>query len=155
MPVVFVDDFEERIFQMPINGPDFDSDNRTVHRKLKAFLISTAIYQGKQTEINGINVADPTPSFTDDEWTQLGPNGGRAYVTQQRLHINVRGRGANGRGGVRGGTDRHISVADFDQNTTQATGTEKNHGQNQDTGSGGDRSGRNGGRFGRGAYQRY
>ena len=25
VPVVFVDDFEERIFQMPITGPDFDS----------------------------------------------------------------------------------------------------------------------------------
>ena len=26
-------------------------------------------YQDKQTEINGINVADLTQSFTDDEWT--------------------------------------------------------------------------------------
>ena len=44
IPVVFVDDFEERISQMPLTGPDFDSDNRTVYRKLKAFLISTARY---------------------------------------------------------------------------------------------------------------
>ena len=44
VPVVFVDDFEERIFQMPITGPDFDSDNRTVYWKLKAFLVSTAGY---------------------------------------------------------------------------------------------------------------
>ena len=44
MPVVFVDDFEERIFQMPITGPDFDLDNRTVYRKLKAFLVITAGY---------------------------------------------------------------------------------------------------------------
>ena len=44
MPVVFVDDFEERIFQMPITGPDFDSGNRTVYWKLKAFLVSTAVY---------------------------------------------------------------------------------------------------------------
>ena len=42
MPVVFVDDFEERIFQRPITGPDFDSDNHTVYQKLKAFLVSTA-----------------------------------------------------------------------------------------------------------------
>ena len=112
-------------------------------------------YQGKQTEINGINVDDPTRSFTDDEWTRLGPNGGRAYVTQQRLHITVRGRGSNGLVGVRGGTYRHISFDDVDQNTTQSTGTEKNHGQNQDTGRGGDNGGRNGGRLGRGTYQRY
>ena len=44
MPVVFVDDFEERIFQMPITGPDFDLNNRTVYRKLKAFLVSTEGY---------------------------------------------------------------------------------------------------------------
>ena len=30
----------------------------------------------------GIHVAEPTKSFTDDEWTRLGPNEGRAYVTQ-------------------------------------------------------------------------
>ena len=60
-----------------------------------------------------------------------------------------------GRGGGRGGNDRNIGVADVDQNTTQSTGTEKIHGQNQDTGCGGDRGGRNGGRFGRGAYQHH
>ena len=42
VPVVFFDDFEERIFQMPITGPDFDLDNRTVDWKIKVFLISTA-----------------------------------------------------------------------------------------------------------------
>ena len=31
VPVVFVDDFEERIFQMPITGPDFYSENHTVY----------------------------------------------------------------------------------------------------------------------------
>ena len=40
----FVDDFEERIFQMHINGLDFNSENCTVYLKLKAFLISTARY---------------------------------------------------------------------------------------------------------------
>ena len=29
---------------MPITGPEFDSDNRTVYRNLKAFLVSTAGY---------------------------------------------------------------------------------------------------------------
>ena len=87
-------------------------------------------YQGKQTNINGINVANPTQSITDNEWIRLGPNGGRAYVTQQRLHINGQGRGADGQGEGRGGTDQNISVANVDQNTTQSTRTEKNHGQN-------------------------
>ena len=114
-------------------------------------------YQGTQTEINGINVVDPTRSFTDDEWTRLGPNGGRAYVTQERLHINGRGRGADGRGGGRGGSDRKVSAADVDQNTTQNTGTDgqDNQTQNQDAGRGGDRGGRNGVRFGRSAYNHY
>ena len=44
VPVVFVDDFEECIFQMLITAPDFDSYNRTFYRKLKAFLVSTAGY---------------------------------------------------------------------------------------------------------------
>ena len=43
-PVVFVDDFEECIFKMPIIGPDFDSDNRTVYWNLKDFLVSTTGY---------------------------------------------------------------------------------------------------------------
>ena len=106
-------------------------------------------------DINGINVADPNRSFTDNEWTRLGTNGGRDYVNQQRLNINGRGRGADGRGGVRGGNDQNISVADVNQNTTHSTGTDKIHGQNQDTGLDGDRGGRNGGRFGHGAYQNY
>ena len=29
---------------MPITGPDFDLHNRTIYRKLKAFLVSTAEY---------------------------------------------------------------------------------------------------------------
>ena len=53
-------------------------------------------YQGKQTMINGINVSDPNRSLTINECTRLGPIGGRAYVTQQCLHINGRGRGADG-----------------------------------------------------------
>ena len=44
VPVVFVDDFEDYVFQMPITGTDFDLENRTVYRKLKAFLVSTAGY---------------------------------------------------------------------------------------------------------------
>ena len=43
-PAAFVDEFEERIFQMPINGPDFDLDNHTVYQKLKNFFIITAGY---------------------------------------------------------------------------------------------------------------
>ena len=42
VPVIFVDEFEEGMFQMPITGHDFDLDNRTVYRKLKAFLVSNS-----------------------------------------------------------------------------------------------------------------
>ena len=44
VPVVVVNDFEDRIFQMPITGPDFDLYNRSIYQKLKAFLVSTAGY---------------------------------------------------------------------------------------------------------------
>ena len=44
VPVVFVNDFEDRIFQMPITGPDFDLESLTVYQKLKAFLVSPSGY---------------------------------------------------------------------------------------------------------------
>ncbi len=40
-PAVFVNDYQCRMFQLPLNGARFDEDNRTVFRKLKAFLIDT------------------------------------------------------------------------------------------------------------------
>src|SRR6056300_1416475 len=41
-PATFVDEQEERMFQLPLNGAAFDADNRDVFRKLKSFLIDTA-----------------------------------------------------------------------------------------------------------------
>jgi len=38
-PDHFVDAAEERMFQLPMHGPSFEDDNRTVFRKLKSFLI--------------------------------------------------------------------------------------------------------------------
>ena len=44
VPIISVDDFEKRIFQMPITGPDFDLDNHTVYQNIKDFLVGTAGY---------------------------------------------------------------------------------------------------------------
>jgi len=41
-PDDFVDEQEERMFQMPLAGPGFQEDNRAVYRLLKSFLIDTA-----------------------------------------------------------------------------------------------------------------
>ena len=89
--------------------------------------------------INGIDVSDPTRSFTDEEWDALRPNGGLVYVHQQRERIHGRGPG-QGRGRGQGG--RNISSLE-----TETHDTSEN--PRNDTN---DRGGRNGGRFGRGAY---
>ena len=41
VPNQFASQEEERMFQIPLVGTAFDSDNRAVYRKLKAFLINT------------------------------------------------------------------------------------------------------------------
>ena len=73
------------------------------------------------------------------------------------MHINGRGCGADGQGGGRGGSERNVGAADVDQNGAHAivARDHANHGQNWDAGRGGDSGGRNGGKFGRGSYQRY
>ena len=43
-PADFVDTVEERMYQLPLNGPAFEEDNRAVYRKLKSFLIKTPSY---------------------------------------------------------------------------------------------------------------
>ena len=47
------------------------------------------------SNFNGIDISDPTCAFINKEWTTLGPGGGQAYVTQQRMMINERGCGGN------------------------------------------------------------
>ena len=41
VPTTFVTQEEERMYQLKLTGPSFELDNRTVYRKLKAFLIDT------------------------------------------------------------------------------------------------------------------
>ena len=43
-PVIFTDAFENRMFQMPLKGQEYNLDNRTLYVKLKYFLIGSAGY---------------------------------------------------------------------------------------------------------------
>ena len=43
-PVIFTDEFEERMFQIPFTGQEYHLYNRTPYEKLKAFLIESAGY---------------------------------------------------------------------------------------------------------------
>ena len=43
-PVIFTDDFEERMLQMPLTGQEYNLDNRTLYVKLKAFIVGSAGY---------------------------------------------------------------------------------------------------------------
>jgi hypothetical protein len=54
---------------------------------------------GSITKINGVDVSDPTRSFTNEEWEQLAWNGGHQYVTQAHERMNRLGRGCGGEGG--------------------------------------------------------
>ena len=54
------------------------------------------------SDFNGIDISDRTHAFTEEEWTAPGPGGGRAHVTQQRMMVNVRGRGFDAGKGGRG-----------------------------------------------------
>ena len=73
---------------------------------------------GSGTKINGVDVADPTRSFTNEEWEQLAWNGGRQYVTQARERMNGRGRGRGrgGQGGRSSGGSHNASGAASDRN---------------------------------------
>jgi len=94
----------------------------------------------KRVVWNGIDVTDVTRSFTDEEWDALRPNGGLAYIHQQRelLHGGGRGRGRDGRGRGRGRDSRNASALETE---TKNTTPQEN-----------ERGARNGDRFGRGAY---
>ena len=99
----------------------------------------------QRTLINGIDVSDPTRSFTADEWESLGPNGGRAYVMQRR-EAKERGRTGDGRGGRqgrgRGGRNIAVVAAETEEKQEEETTDRRTT----------DRGGRNGRGFGRGAY---
>ena len=95
---------------------------------------------GGMSDFNGIVISNPTRSFTDKELTALGPGGGRAHVTQQRMMINGRCRGHDAGKGCQG---RGI--------TSVETGMEQEY-VDEASGRGGC-GGRNGVRFGRGGYR--
>jgi uncharacterized membrane protein YgcG len=102
---------------------------------------------GSGTKINGVDVADPTRSFTNEEWEQLAWNSGRQYGTQARERMSGCGRG--GQGGCSSGGSRNTSGAalDCNQRETDTNGNEQTQG-----GRNGDRGAQHGRGFGRGAY---
>ena len=106
--------------------------------------------QSDRIVMNGIDFSNPFRSFTDDEWERLGPNGGRAYVTQRRLAQQGRGqpgqgtdhsgRGAGGRGGQRNAAALQIPG----QPEVEQLQADVSHSS--------ERGAQNGRGFGRGAY---
>jgi hypothetical protein len=106
---------------------------------------------GSGTKINGVDVADPTCSFTNEEWEQLAWNGGHQYVTQARERMNGRGRGRGhgGQGGRSNGSGCNTSGAASDRNQgeTDTNGNEQTQG-----GGNGDQGAQHGRGFGRRAY---
>lgn len=100
---------------------------------------------GNRTEINGVDVSNPTRDFSTEEWNALGADGWR-YVQSARDRINgaKTGRGGDrGRGRGGGGGDRSIGAVAKDKHDTDSG--------EQDSGSG-ERGSKNGRNFGRGAY---
>ena len=95
---------------------------------------------GGISDFNGIDISNPTCTFTDKEWTALDPGGGRAHVTQKHIIINGRGRGCDA---GKGGRGHGIAAVE--------TVTEQEH-VDETTGRGG-HGGRKGVLFGRGGYR--
>jgi hypothetical protein len=88
---------------------------------------------GSGTKINGVDVSDPTRSFTSEEWEQLAWNGGHQYVTQARERMNGCGRGHGGQGGQGGhssGGGRNASgtASDRNQGEMDMNGNEQTQG---------------------------
>ena len=118
-------------------------------------------HHGDKTMINGVDVSDPTRTFTSNEMERLGVNG-RLFIFDSRNRMNNRGGNGCGHGG-RGG-QRNVSATDL---TTISNITELSNHQTTATatvaeatsvshtspeGNNSSRGGQNGGRFGRGAY---
>ena len=43
-PFIFTDNFEKRMFQMPLTGQEYNLDHCTLYAKLKAFLVGSVGY---------------------------------------------------------------------------------------------------------------
>ena len=108
--------------------------------------------------INGVDVSDPTRAFTAQEWEALARDGGRAYVWQARERIAGRGRGRDGgRFGPGQQPGRNIAALGYyqpDPNQQQPPPAPAPAPDAAGRGLG-DRGGRNGRGFGRGAYQQH
>ena len=103
------------------------------------------------TIVNGVDIGDPTRSFTQAEMDRLGPVG-RAIMFQQRERSNhPEGQGRGDRGGGRGNRGcarqgRYIGAAQ--QQTEEVSQiTEGTGAQTSDHTTGGNRGGRTGNRF--------
>lgn len=99
----------------------------------------------RSTMFNGVDVSNPRRNFTNDEWNRLG-NDGRAYV-QNKREDNTGGGAPRGSGA--NNDNRNVGAVDVEQ---QQTDTHDNDDRSADARAHGDRGGRNGRGFGRGAY---
>ena len=100
----------------------------------------------------GVDVTDPTRTFTDEEWSTLRDNNALNYL------YSMREAQSGGRGGGRGGPGRgrgqeqggrNVAAVETDNSNADIVQSAQGRGQGGRDGHGG----RNGGRFGRGAYQ--
>ena len=103
----------------------------------------------QHTIINGVDVSDPTRSFTADEWESLGPYGGPADVTQRLEAMAGRGHSGDGRGSREGrgrGVRFNIAVIQSESDEVKQDPDESNSAH------GSERGGCNGRGFSHGAY---
>ena len=106
---------------------------------------------GRGTVINGVDVSDPTRSFTAEEWESLQYNGGRAYVMQAPDRMARRGGRGRGRGRHGGRySQRNTSEVESSERQDEQQGQER---EQQGNGRNNERGGRNGRGFGHGAYR--
>jgi hypothetical protein len=109
------------------------------------------------TVINGVDVTNPTRSFTDQEWQSLQYNGGRAYVMQARERMNSRGGGRGrdgGRDAGRGRGSRNAAALGRIDGDAADPAPEDNPSEGRGGRGRSERGGRNGRGFGRNAYGR-
>ena len=120
------------------------------------------------TMLNGLDVSDPTRSFTPDEWSMLQKGNHLSYITSLRNSGNRgRGRGRGGRYGNRGGRggrgsrgERNDSrnVSTVNSELTEEVGGDVLTAPSTGTGRGGrssQRGGRGGALFGGNRYEQH
>lgn len=88
-------------------------------------------YGGRPMEVNGIDISDPTRTFTSDEWNRLGQM--RSYIMQQRERLSGRtgrtGRGNRDQGGrTEGGRAVEAATNEQQQQSTNERGRQNGRG---------------------------